>query len=112
MYNSIGLMKLLAKSIVGLLLSSMVSIAAADSNGNVESKTKLSCGMGGCTMVCVSNKGKRDVKARRIESAELITYKSGMVRHNLTIGFSKVIVTSSLSMESCSFNNIEKMEEL
>ncbi len=67
--------------------------------------------MGGCTMVCVSADGKKEVKAKGINSAEIITYKSGTVQHNLVVGFQKILVTSPVGTESCSLNNIDKLEQ-
>lgn len=90
-----------------LLLIPTLSVAA--NNPNIEFISKISCKMGGCTMVCVTSDGKKDVKSQGISSAEVITYKSGTVQHNLVIGFQKMIVTSPAGTESCSLSNIDKI---
>ncbi|MCG7490110.1 MULTISPECIES: hypothetical protein [Vibrio] len=95
--------------IASTALSLIAASALAANNPNIEFISKISCKMGGCTLVCVTSDGKKDVKAREINNAEIITYKSGTVQHNLVIGFQKMIVTSPSGTESCSLNNIDKI---
>ncbi|NOH70079.1 hypothetical protein F0225_01820 [Vibrio pectenicida] len=87
----------------------LMSSAVAATNPNIEFISKASCKIGGCKMVCTTSDGKSNVKAQGINSAEIITYKSGTVQHNLVIGFQKMVVTSPSGTESCSLNNIEKI---
>ncbi|WP_099609266.1 hypothetical protein [Vibrio coralliilyticus] len=96
-------------SLIALLIGSTFPAMAAN-NPNIEFMTHITCKMGGCTMVCTSAEGKKDVKAKGINSADVVTYKSGTVQHNLVVGFQKVVVTSPVGTESCTLNNIDKIE--
>ncbi|CAM3636233.1 hypothetical protein [Vibrio aquimaris] len=99
-----------ANVIMSTTLSLCIAFSSiASNNPNIEFISNVSCKMGGCTLVCVTSDGKKDVKAREINNAEIITYKSGTVQHNLVIGFQKMIVTSPSGTESCSLNNIDKI---
>ncbi|MDA0118642.1 hypothetical protein [Vibrio sp. T11.5] len=98
------------KPYLGILLVAAVFPTWAANNPNIEFITHITCKMGGCTMVCTSAEGKKDVKAKGINSADILTYKSGTVQHNLVVGFQKIVVTSPVGTESCSLNNIDKVE--